>query len=416
MYGCSKSPRPVHRLLAVLVGDRGFSNPRFLVSRPNQNGSLIVNDDTTSERSPPAQEFSESEPHGGIVLDRLANALFAVRWPLALLALVLCGWTALAIKGCGNDQPPTIPEVPKGPKAISQNYFDALIAPLARENDAANREAAERCITKLEDCFARYKRGVGPFANDVTSLGTRFSILRKMPYDWWKKQDNVGAFVKERFEKHVFSGSVLTNDINDALETFRQDIRTNRGALLVKVKAAVSEGNFPDFTMPDYDQFTQNVMEGLTEIASDTASESVYNGLAALVTSELASVVGTQVVVRLLPSLATAAAVETATTGGAAAGGAAAGGGAGSAVGPAGAAVGVAVGLAIGLAADWWLTESFKVKLTKQIDDYISSLQFKLIDESEGQQGLRHVLAKLCGDLMRAEDAALRGVILEGSR
>jgi hypothetical protein len=346
---------------------------------------------------------------------QVAETLLAVRWPLILLGLVLVGWTMLAIRGWREDKPPQIPPLPPRPR-ISQNYYDALVAPLARENDVANREAADRCIANLEACFARYKRGVTPFANDVTSLGTRFNILKKMPYDWWNKQDNVGVFVKERFEKHVFSESALKSDINDAFETFRQDIRSNRGNLLVKVKAAISEGNFPDFPLPDYDAFTQKVMDELTAKASQTASDSVYNGLAALVTSELASVVGTEVVIRLLPTLAATAAVETAAAGGATAGGAAAGGGAGTVVGPVGTAVGVAVGLAIGIAADWWLTESFKAKLTKQIDDYISSLQFKLIDDSADQRGLRHALADLCDDLTRAEDAALRGVILEGSR
>lgn len=346
-----------------------------------------------------------------------AEVLVAVRWPLTLLLIVLMGWTLLAVKSCSRSPMPSPPSPPQ-PRAISQNYFDALIAPLARENDIANRQAADRCVASLQDSFRRYHQGVPRFATDVTSMGTRFVILRKMPFDWWYQQDNVMTFTKEMFGKHVFSGPRLKSDISAALETFRQDIRSNRGSMLVKVKAAISEGNFPAVPVPEYDDFTARVMEDISTTASATASDSIYHGVATLLASELASTVAMEAVVKLLPTIAGAAAAETAmTAGGATAAATAAGGGGGSVVGPVGTAVGVAAGLAIGIAADWWLTESYKSKLTKQIDDYLTGLEFQLLDSPDAEKpGLRYVLTNMCDDLARAEDAALRGIVIEATR
>ncbi len=126
--------------------------------------------------------------------------------------------------------PPDVPKPPAPPVARPSNhattiqlavFFDEEVVPAIEETDLANREAATRCIESLEDMFARHRKGIPAFTGDMTSLGTRFGVLRRMPSDWWNDRNDVRDFITDKFETHIFSANSLEQDINSAPLAFR---------------------------------------------------------------------------------------------------------------------------------------------------------------------------------------------------
>jgi hypothetical protein len=84
-----------------------------------------------------------------------------------------------------------------------------------------------------------------------------------------------------------------------------------------------------------------------------------------------------------------AAEAATAAGGSALAGGTATGGGVGSLGGPAGTVVGIGVGVAIGSAIDWWMSDRLESHITDQCDEFLDTVEHKLVEGSEQSPGLR---------------------------
>ncbi len=260
------------------------------------------------------------------------------------------------------------------PEVQRAHFYDAEVEPLIEQTDALNREAAERCVKRLERVFAGYHAGVRPFVEDLTSISTRFGIVRRMPGNWWREDNRIQAYVQTKFEHHLFSERQLLDDITAVLDQFRNDVDANQKRMVISVQAALSTADLPDVNVEEYQPFFQAVARQLQGYAAKQGTTSVMNALGVFIISEAGVFTARSVITGLLARFGTAAAVGAAAGGGATAGGAAAGAGGGTLAGPLGTAVGLGIGLAVGLVIDWWMTEKFEAQMSRQMNRYIDSL------------------------------------------
>ncbi len=124
--------------------------------------------------------------------------------------------------------------------------------------------------------------------------------------------------------------------MTEAMQMLREDLMADRARLLSQVKASVSTSDLPDVVIPEDFDFEKQVVERLQSYATARAEDSVYQGLASLVSSEVASAIAASMIVRVVGTMGASATAGAATAGGATASGAAAGAGGGSLAGPAG--------------------------------------------------------------------------------
>ena len=254
-------------------------------------------------------------------------------------------------------------------------FFDNEVEPEIEKTDRLNREAAERCISRLKSQVTLYRQQVEPFVEDLTSLSTRFGIISRMPGGWWSEDERVEDFVAAKFEKHLFSEQKLLDDVAEILEQFRTEVDANQNRMLVNVKSCLDVADLPEVQVDDYEQFYRSVAQELSNYSAQQGSTSVYNALTVLVMSEAGSYAAVTLVSGLLVRFGAMAATTAATAGGVTAGATATGAGGGSLAGPVGTAVGLGVGLVIGLAIDWWMTEEFEEEMSLQLNNYLGSLE-----------------------------------------
>ncbi|MEX2168373.1 MAG: hypothetical protein WD851_03610 [Pirellulales bacterium] len=330
--------------------------------------------------------------------------------PVAVLSATLVG-SAVLLAGAvfwPRAAPPPLPAPPTAappaapPAKHRAEFFDQHVQGIIAVADQANRQAAKRCIATIDQRFAKYARGIEPFATDMTSMSTRFRILRKMRSDWWNERTDVRRFVQAKFEKHVFSESRIQRDVAQAIAQFRADVEANQMQMLADARAALSSADLPDVQLPEYGQYLAQVNAELQSHLASSGADSVTSGLVALVASEVGSVAAGTLVGGMIGRAGIAAATSVAAAGGASATGAAAGGVGGTAAGPIGTAIGAGIGLAIGVAIDWWMTASFEAKLKADLNEYLRQMQRLLVRGKAGNNGLANALNTVCDGLREA--------------
>ena len=330
-------------------------------------------DDFRSDRASPIQRQGPAYPLAASVL---GGAL------VALLTFVVASERTLQTIAA---VPPT-PTLTQAPTAsrhvVRAAFFDAEVEPRIVETDALNRQAAERCVERLQRVIDGYRDGVDPFVEDLASISTRLGIVRRMPGNWLAGDQRIEAYVQQKFEKHLFSQQQLMRDVASVLDNFRNEVDANQNRLLVSVRASLGMSDLPEVDIDDYQPFFDSVAKQLRTYSTQQGTSSVYNGLTVLVISEAGSYAAVSVVAGLLARFGSAAAATAAVGVGATAGVTAAGAGGGSFVGPVGTAVGLGVGLAIGLTIDWWMTEQFEKKMSDQMKNYLDSLEQTMLHGS----------------------------------
>lgn len=341
---------------------------------------------------------------------RLARPLLL---PSAILVVSIVAWFAVTRT---KTRLPPIPEPPPVEGNLPKEFLDSTLRPLVDENQQANLDACERCLIRIDDSFTKYRKGIQPFSDDITSIGTRFGILRRMPANWWYQDGRILRFVQTKFETHIFGEKQLNDDLTLALTSLRDEIHANGNHLLASVKLAVSESDLPSVAVPDYRAFDEQVNQLLLEMSSNRAKESVYHGVATLVTSEVAALAATQIITRVVTVIGTSSVASAAAGGGAAAGGAATGAGGGSLGGPIGTAIGLGVGVVAGILVDWWMTENFKATLEADLNNYLTTLRDGIIEGVNGEPGLRQALQEFGTDYNHAQATAFHRMLLGESR
>ena len=299
-----------------------------------------------------------------------------------------------------------IPVAELADRVVSRaNFFDTEVEPEIEKTDQLNREAAERCVRRLQSQVAVYRHQVEPFVEDLTSISTRFAIISRMPGGWWSEDGRVEVFVAEKFEKHLFSEDKLLDDVAVILEQFRNEVDANQKRMLVNVQACLDTADLPEVNVQEYETFYQSVAKQLRQSAAEQGSASVYDALTVLVISETVSYAAVTLVSGVLVRFGAMASTTAAAAGGATAGAGATGAGGGSLAGPVGTGVGLAVGLVIGLAIDWWMTEQFEEEMELQLNDYLASLERAILYGAES-----HVSSVRADDVTRATNAGSGGI------
>jgi hypothetical protein len=299
---------------------------------------------------------------------------------------------------------------------LSLVIFDKACKPFLDECGEANRQAAERAVGRIKELIAQYRRGISPFTDDITSIGTRLGILTRMPGQWWYSDNRVRDYVQRKFEQHLFGEEKLKADISGVLLAYREDVQSNQNRMLGSVRASLEREKMPGTRVPKFVGYASKVRQEIVQFSGKGATGTVYNGIASLVLCEVASVAAEQLVVRIIATFGTAAATSAAASGGATAGGAAAGGGTGTLAGPVGTAIGVGVGLVIGVIVDWWMTERFRGHLAEDLNAYFDKLEVSILEGDGKGGGVRKALADVSTNLTSAQERVLRQTLLEGTQ
>ena len=298
-------------------------------------------------------------------------------------------------------------------------FFDQAVQPAIETADQRNREAVQRCIARLERTIESYRSGITPFVDDLTSLSTRFGIVKRMPKAWWYSDQRIDDYIAAKFSTYLFSEQQLTDDIVGVLVQFKQDIDANQKRMLVEVQASLRTADLPDVKLASYQPFFEAVAKDLVSYSESRGLSSVANFAAVMVASEVGSQVFVRLATGLLSRFAVSAAVGAAAAGGASAGGSAAGAGVGTFGGPVGTVVGFGVGLAVGLVIDWWMTERFEAQMTLEMNGYLDQVESAILDgqslgqslgpfdqiggsETQHTTGLREALPVACDSLLFA--------------
>jgi hypothetical protein len=259
-------------------------------------------------------------------------------------------------------------------------FYDDAVVPLITQVEVENRDAAERCLTRIDHVINGYHAGVEPFVQDMTSISTRFGILRRMPGDWWRSDDRIEAFVQEKFSQHLFSERQLLEDLSRVLVDFQCEVTANQHSMLTRVQAALWTADLPTIELESHEVFFRGLSEQLSEYASRQGVTSVENMIAAFVLGEVGAFAARSVITGLLARFAPTVAMSSAAGATATVGASATGAGGGAMAGPVGAVVGFGAGLVVGLIVDWWMTERFEAELRGQLHTYIEDLRFAVVE------------------------------------
>lgn len=333
--------------------------------------------------------------------------------------LGVIGWVATQSESAAEIPalaPPPAP-APMAPSVEVQRsqFYDLSVQPAVMAVDRSNRQAAMRCVSRIEDSFAGYREGIQPFCDEVNSWGTRFGVLKRMPGDWWSETDDVSRYVEAKFGKHLFTDARLTRDVEKALAEFRGELTANRNQMLVSIQAAVESQNLPDLPAVEPGPFSQSVDTALLQFASGSARDSVVAGLLTEIASGVGGLAVEQLLAQLVVRLGAMAGSAAAGAGGATAGGAAVGGGAGALGGPIGAAAGIAAGLVAGIVIDWWMSGRFEAKMSAELNEIIDELANGVIHGNGEHHGIAIALEKSCDQMRDAYRGSLYERIVLGA-
>lgn len=297
-----------------------------------------------------------------------------------------------------------------GPQLQLAAFYDASVEPEIQAADRANRQSAVNCIKRIERLINQYHQGVEPFVKDLTSLSTRFGIVRRMPGQWWRDDQRVNKYVQQKFEHHLFSEDKLVTDVSEVLVAFRKEIDANQKRMLINIRASLSESDIPTINLEHDEAFFRAVAVELQRYSTQKANASVINAAAVFVVSEIGVFAARSLLSGLLARFGAVTAGTVAAGTGATASGAATGAGGGALGGPAGAVVGFGIGLAVGLLIDWWMTEKFEAQASGNLHNYINQVGATIlrgapadrVPSNESNLGLVRVLPTLCDGLTKA--------------
>jgi hypothetical protein len=371
---------------------------------------------------------SQRQLSTGILALILGGSLFALWWFAYEPAPAVVAKTP---------KPPSMPEanvlVPPG--LSKADFYRQDIVPLLEKSKQRNLESADQAVARLHEEFARFRVGIPDFVDDVASLGTRWHVLQGMTADkwvnYWKETDDpaseqVKQLMLARFRSHIMSEDALQKAVQSALAQYRDDVTANRNQFLLEAKVALSTRDVRlEFPKPELSAFQKKFVASVNQTVQAQASNSLINGVVALVGSTVAGVAGERLVVyviEIMGSEAVTAGVEAATVGGSSmASGGAVGATSGWLGGPLGAVIGVGTGLAVGAVVDWWITDKFKANLTEELTAYLNNLEHDLIEntpasDSHGARiGLREALRHAAEKLHDVERGAVLNALAEAT-
>lgn len=306
-------------------------------------------------------------------------------------------------------------------------FFDSEVNPALEVYEIRNKKAVDRAVSRISQGVEKYRDGIRPFVEDITSWGTRFGVIRRIGSDlgekWWGDVANateVHRYVSGKFETHLFSDAKLNALVTTSLKQFRDDLAASQNRLHADVKSAWQKSAHAQHEL-NLQRIIQKVNATVQATSSKMATDSVTVGVVSFIAGyaleEATEALVKVIIARVATYIATSAVTTTATSGGATATTTAAGGSGGTVLGgPVGTAIGVGVGLVVGVIADWWMTNQLEKKLTTECNQMVADVKNQILLGTPQEPGLKHAFVKSIQLLRMAEEEAIQASLKEAAQ
>ena len=153
--------------------------------------------------------------------------------------------------------------------------------------------AIERRAAEFASFIEGRKAGAGPFSRELVSWRGKWRAVK--PYLPFTDGDGHKQYVEETFTKHVFTGEEFSDVTTRVVTESAKDLEEIENRLAVKIRREIAGGG-PVAT--DASAATSEFSGAIERVKSASQWDAVKAG-GSLAASEVAAVVGTQVVVRL---------------------------------------------------------------------------------------------------------------------
>jgi len=175
---------------------------------------------------------------------------------LAIVILVTLAVIAIVRMMSGGGEPHTDPVRQAGWERITPRLVSA---------EQTSQQAGDKYAERVKSFFAERKQAARAFAEEVLSLSGKWAFVKaKLP---WTDADGHKRFLRESFERMVFSDKDLKELIESAVRGYVSELEGIESILLVDIRADLSES---DLAPPDL----------LPALDSDARFQSAYAQMA----------------------------------------------------------------------------------------------------------------------------------------
>lgn len=306
------------------------------------------------------------------------------------------------------------PEVERAElQATLEKFFDSDAKPLLAKTRGKDLAAIAQVLNSLDAVFKKYAEGTPKFASALTGWGMRFKIMYrkgvesaegKAEHTWTQE------LIQQRFAEHVMSDATLEKDLLGIMKQFNFDLEANRNEMLAGMETKLAASNLPvELRHVALEDFKGQFQENLQTLLKKLPEQSVGVGVGSIAAGIVAEEAVRQIVRTIIAELAVRIASSAAVAGGAAGGAAAAGASGGTAIAPGvGTVIGLAGGFIVGAMVDWWMTDEFEEKISKQCNEFLDTTKASLLD---GEGGLKKMLVNQIEKSSTAYEQAIKDAL-----
>lgn len=295
---------------------------------------------------------------------RKPTVLISILGFVGVVAAVILGRTVLD----GMSDPPKI-ELPPPPEAKRPRPPEEVAKPHLSKAEQECERVIDEHIKALDGFFADSKKNTRGFAEDSLGWGSKRRLIQDaLP---WSSGDKHKAFIKAKFEEHVFKPEQLEEAVKQVVKSYLAHVRSIENKMLVDLRSDTSD--FPSAYMLAEldDKRLQESYDSALAKAIDATGGKLQEDIASGIVSTISGEVLAQVAIRLgvrAGILGAGAAAGTVTFG---------------------------VGLVVGLIVDqivsfiWdWYSDP-KGNLAGEIDKKLDEMNRLLVDGSTDVKGLK---------------------------
>ncbi len=259
-------------------------------------------------------------------------------------------------------------------------------------------KALETRIQQVHDFFTERQKKIPAYAESVLSLRSKWELGKsKLPFT---DKDAHAHFLKEEFSKLIFSQAQLEQQVTGALSDCISDIRSIENALLVKIRADLSD--MPEYVavLPDLKTeafFRERFEQVIVSLSEKTGSDAKVD-VGRMLGSEISAAIAVRVSIAVASRLGVSATIL----------------GAGGAGGPETFGVSIVVALIVDQIAGWvigWFYDP-KVEIGKKLNEELTTISSLIVNGDEKTRGLRQELSALAAQRKVLRENALREMIL----
>lgn len=250
-------------------------------------------------------------------------------------------------------------------------------------------------LLQISDFFDASKHRTPNFVKEVLGLASKWNlILDHMPR---AKGGRHEAFLRESFEKRVFSTAELEQAIRQSVGSLARRVEGIESRLLINLRADLAD--LPGFPLPDFP----------TQAAFETRFKQALQESLALANSEIKADVATLLMSVVVEEVLTQAAVRFGVSSGILGAGATSGW---TTLGI-GLVIGVMVDQIISRIWDWW--SDSEAMLTEKINAQLDQMEQAILEGDGEQGGLKQALQRFASERDRLRRNAIRAVLLQAT-